>query len=567
MQGIVSDSQSHANARLPDDLRHLVRLDPMLGAGNYLQVAYRVNPRRDVPLVFSDRPVRTFWGESYDQFSIATLKQVTDNYAAWYLRAGVQPHDPVAVYLSEGAEYLIHYTALTSIGAIPILINGAMDPAIAAAHIQRTGGVGIFTDPVHYQQLAPHVQKNSALQFVVTDDMLAGTAPEVLQDQSAYQHDADDPIMITHTSGTTGVPKAVLLQHSKFFYGIRHLLSLPTVRGTERILTSLPSSHNSAIAYAMHAILSGFELMIVSSRSGEYVLRMIERFAPGTVISFPHTYVEMSECDMGRYRLDSVSLWLSSGDASHEPHIRALIQHGHHFRGEMRINGSQFVDGLGSSEMGHTLFRVVHTPQTRTYRRCIGFPQKWVEAVVLDEQGELAPPNQVGRLGVRGPSITSGYWNDSVRTYRSRVGGYWLTGDLVYQDEMGCFYHVDRITDAIRTRQGMLYSLQTEELFLSSCPQVADCTVVGVQAGDGYQEPFCLVRLKPGQTLSAAELKTRFNELLHQQQRPLLYGVLLAQGQHIPVGVTGKVLKQSLRELYPTLAVLKQSLLEKHDDA
>src|SRR5207248_2322197 len=134
-----------------------------------------------------------------------------------------------------------------------------------------------------------------------------------------------------------------------------------------RILSSLPHSHNCAIAYLMMALLSGTPVYIASDHRGAAVLRAIERFRPGMVVSFPQTYVEMTECDLDACDLSSVSLWFNGGDAAHESHIRALIRHGSHLENGRRVPGSVFVDGMGSSEMGFSLFRNVHTLQTNRY--------------------------------------------------------------------------------------------------------------------------------------------------------------------------------------------------------
>ena len=71
---------------------------------------------------------------------------------------------------------------------------------------------------------------------------------------------------------------------------------------------------------------------------------------------------------------------------------------------------------------------------TNNYNRCVGRPLDWVDAQILGENGEGLPPNVVGRLGVKAPSVTTGYWNNSLLTFRSRLSGYFLTGDLAYKD-------------------------------------------------------------------------------------------------------------------------------------
>jgi len=191
---------------------------------------------------------------------------------------------------------------------------------------------------------------------------------------------------------------------------------------------------------------------------------------------------------------------------------------------------------------------VVYTAGDQNFDRCVGLPQEWVEARVLADDGSEMPVGQVGKLGIKSPSVTSGYWNDSLLTHRSQLAGYWLTGDLVYQDNMGCFYHVDRITDAIRTAQGVLYSLQTEELILKNQRDVLDCTVLGVAAADGMQEAVAWVYPQAGAQVDADQLLERINADQLAKQRPALTRVVMAGEGDIPVGVTGKVMKNALRQ-------------------
>ncbi len=268
-------------------------------------------------------------------------------------------------------------------------------------------------------------------------------------------------------------------------------------------------------------------------------------------MSFPDVYVELAEQSTPEERFDSVTTWINTGDAAHETHIRRLVAHGYHYRGEARVRGSQFVDGLGSSEMGHSSFRIIHTPYTNTYDRCVGFPQEWVEAAVLDDDGHMVPTGTVGRLGVRSPSVTQGYWNDCALTYRSRMRGYWLTGDLVYRDHLGCFYHLDRISDAIPTADGPLYSLQTEELILKHQQCLADCTVIGARQPIGAGNdtaPVMLGVMRPGYTDDPAVLLATVNRVQGALGRPRIAAAHLVERGDLPVGVTGKVLKRALRE-------------------
>ena len=535
---------------LDDTIRMHLKMDPSLGAGNFLHKAYETNPNPHVPLVFTNTPYETFAGETHTAFSLEAIRDICLQYAQWYHTQGVLPKDPVGVYLEEGVGYLMHYVALTTIGAIPILVNGNMAPAVASGHLQRVGAVGLFTDASHLKAIKEALPNSFGFVNTVRDIGAKGT--HELPNQYPYQHNDLDPIMITHSSGTTGVPKAVLLQHGKWFHGIRELLGLEKAQGTYTYLSVLPSSHNAAIAYAMHAILNGSNLVIMSERNPHLIAQAISQYQPSTVVSFPENFVALAEMDLSGYNLDSVSTWINSGDAAHETHIRRLVAHGHHIRGNQTVEGSQFIDGLGSSEMGHSSFRIIHTSNTQNYGRCVGIPQRWVEAKALDQWGHEKPKGAVGMLGIKSPSVTSGYWNNSLLTHRSRLNGYWLTGDLVYQDQFGAFYHVDRITDAIQTRSGVLYSLLTEERLMSQFEAIGECTIIGVEGSHSpaYSSAIAFVTLREGQQISAEALKIMANKFQRDQQCPEIDDIVLIGYDQIPVGVTGKVLKAQLRKRY-----------------
>ena len=170
-----------------------------------------------------------------------------------------------------------------------------------------------------------------------------------------------------------------------------------------------------------------------------------------------------------------MQVWFNTGDAAHEAHIRALVPHGSHQTigqdlQRRRVDGSVFVDGLGSSEAGYSVFHNRHTKDTSAYSRCVGKPISFAEAAVLAEDGTPLPPGRIGRLGLKSPTLTPGYWNDSLTWNRMRLGGYWLTGDLAHQDEEGNFYHLDRAPDAIRTRAGSSSAPAPRNSCCASCP-------------------------------------------------------------------------------------------------
>jgi len=469
--------------------------------------------------------------------------------AAWLHRRGVRPRDPVAVYVSTAADCFLNFLALTWLGAIPALMNPNIPGPVAAEYIRRLRGVGILVDPSHREALdgedigVPILGEASE---TGTGDPSRAPAP--------YQHHADDPIAITHSSGTTRLPTAVVHSHSSLFAATRRIrLSGPRAQGTERILSALPAPHAAGIMTINHALCNRSELLFLSTQNdGAAVLDAIERWHPTGVFGFAVTWAELARFDLSARALDSVSLWFNTGDCAHEAHIRRLVAVGHRMvvtrDGVVRVPGSSFVDGIGSTEMGHSAFYITHRADTDHYGRCVGKPHVFAEVALLDlETGREVPVGQVGHFGLKSPTLAPGYWNDSVNTYRNRFAGYYLTGDLMYRDEEGYYYHMDRAVDAVRLGNGSwLYTAMSEERILKRCPEIRDCTIVAATI-DGRVVTDVLLHL----TADADPAVDRTAEVcaaLEPHVAATVRHVIVTPEDEIVVGPTGKVRKFLMRQ-------------------
>ncbi|MFI7575591.1 class I adenylate-forming enzyme family protein [Micromonospora sp. NPDC049497] len=527
-------------------LRGALAADELIGAGNVLTrvLAHGADP--DGPGLTFDTVVDGHPAEH--PLTLGQLDERVAARAAWLHERGVQPRDPVAVWATAAADMVLSYLALTRLGAIPALMNGRLRPEIAAEYVRRLRGVGVLADDAHVALLAGHDLGVP----VIGTPAEAGTGDPAAA-PAHYRHHPDDPIVITHTSGTTGVPKAVLHSHASLFAATRHLLSMPQAQGTRRILNALPAPHTATVLMVNQALGNSAEMFLLSDQGGERVLDAIQRWRPDGVFGFSVTWAELARFDLSAYDLDSVRLWFNTGDSSHEPHIRRLVAVGSRDvmtrDGVTRVPGSVFIDGLGSSEMGHSMFHVTHTRDTDRYGRCIGRPYRFTKVAVLDAHGDPVRAGEVGWLGIDSPSLFRGYWNDSVTTYRFRQRGWYLTGDLVYADEEGRYCHVDRAVDAVDAGGGKrFYTALSEERILASCPDVTDCTVVIVREGDAVVTDV-LLELAAG--ADGTEDRTeRVRAALGADVGATLRRVVPVRSDDIPVTVTGKVRKVVLRERY-----------------
>ncbi|MGW1712177.1 AMP-binding protein [Streptomyces sp. NPDC002156] len=545
--------------------------DTELGAGNVLARLAAYERPLDEVVLRMDGNWRAPDGSCPTQLTLGELCEVVETYAGWYAAQGVRPRDPVALHSYSSAEFAVNFLALTSLGAIPSFVNGNLPPDIAREYVRRQGAVGAFTDREHHDVLASASGSASGLGF-------RGTAADIRPEHRAslppaypYRHDPTDPVLISHSSGTTGMPKGVPHTHRTLMYAQLHRLRYSTGTDMERTLVGLPGAHNAMVATLLYCLLLRTDIKLLSSQRGTKVLDAIEEFRPTTVLAFAGTFGEMAAEDLTDRDLSSVQVWFNTGDAAHEAHIRALVRHGSHQTigkdlRRVRVDGSVFVDGLGSSEAGYSVFHNRHTKDTSAYSRCVGRPISFAEAAVLAEDGTPLPPGEIGRLGLKSPTLTPGYWNDSLTWNRMRLGGYWLTGDLAHQDEDGNFYHLDRAPDAIRTRAGVVFSTRTEELLLRELPELADCTVVGVAEdgvradwdGDGVADAYALLQLSneddgaDEERLGDGELTERVNMALKAAGFPPMTRALRMKPDDVAKGATGKVLKRVMRDRFTT---------------
>lgn len=525
-------------------IRARLAADPGVGAGNVLTTLTEMNTGLDEPVITFDTDIADC--PAWQPLTLRQLGVLAAARAAAQAGLGIGRRDPVAVCAPTAADTAVTFLALARLGAIPALINPNLSPDPMAAYIRRLGAVGLITDPGH-ASLVP--AETTGIPLISDFASLAGGDPAGAP--APFRHYRDDPVAITHSSGTTGLPKAVVHSHASLYAAIRYRLGLPRPQGTERMLSALPAPHAAGLIILNLGMSYGSQVLMLSRQTGRGVLHAIERWRPGAVVGFSTTWPDLAKADLDSRDLSSVALWWNTGDCAHEAHIRRLVTRGSRqvvsSRGRERVSGSVFVDGLGSSEMGHSHFHIAHTSETSKYGRCIGKPHSFADVAVFGPDGEKLPDGQVGELGTRSPTNALGYWNDSVTTYRTRIDGYFLTGDLVYRDAEGYFYHLDRKVDSVDIGDGaVLHTAASEERILASCPDVLDCTIVAAR-DDGRVVADVLLQLESGAD-PAIDRSAQVLAALDDRVAATVRRVVTVDDDDVPLTPTGKVRKFVLRQ-------------------
>lgn len=552
---------------ISEELRRRILDDGALGAGNVLHRLPLYGRSPEDQVLWLDGTWRSPSGAHPEVLTLRELEEVVATYAGFYRRAGVRAKDAVAIVTTSITDFALNLMALSSIGAIASLVNANMPVDVRREYIRRQQVVGVMTQQPWHKELLRHLDDDLPPRFVALQSQITPDDREHRPAQYPFRHAPNDPILISHSSGTTGIPKSAFHTHETLFHGALSRLSDGLDCSTRKRLLALPGHHVSAMSNTLLGLLLGAPVVHFTDPSGKAVLDGIERFRPAIVFGFTHTFMEMAGENLTDRDLSCVEGFYASGDAAHVVHIRRLLEKGQHTVTGRDLKpktapGAIFLDIFGSTEMGYVLFDYVHRAGAPAMGRCIGRPMRFAQAAVVSEDGDVLPPGKVGRLGVRSKSLTPGFWNDNVRWHQQWLGGYFLTGDLVYRDGGNNFYHLDRTTDAIRTNEGFVYSAYTEELLLSEYAEIRDCTVVGladegVEFGwedEGVAKTYMLLNLVEG-AITPEDPTAWVNAAMAKHGLPEVAGAVVVAEEAIPVGITGKVLKRILREQARTLAV------------
>jgi acyl-coenzyme A synthetase/AMP-(fatty) acid ligase len=414
-----------------------------------------------------------------------------------------------------------------------------MPAAVLAQYAQENGFETIVIDAV----TAPGSNALADLRLLNAEQGLTMIARPLSVDWPVKKID-DDTVMLSHSSGTTGVPKAVFFKHRQFFIGKRERLKRFIEEPEDRMVLGMPGSHSAGVSYLMTATMLELPTLVLSELTGPGVAAHITRFAPTIMTGFPQTWASLAGQDLPPNALGSVKRFYNTGDAAHETHIGKLLT---------LAPSARFLDGFGASELGMALFEKISSPTAVASRRCVGRPVPFAEPIIIDPAGKRLGPGEVGYFAIKSPTITPGYYMKPQLTRLCRFGSYWLTGDVGYRTDGGEFYQLDRAGDVVATPFGPLYSLVTEEV-LQALPSVHDATVIGVERTPmKIHATVAIVVPAQGCAVAAGAVLERLRQLdLFRRDLPqfTLCTAVVAEGHDLPAGSTGKILKRSLRDSF-----------------
>ena len=471
-------------------------------------------PAREA-LVFADR--RLTW---------AQLDREVDRVAAALCALGLEKGDRCALMAPNCDGFVIAYYAALRLGAIVVPVNTRL-AAPEIAHVLRDSGTRVLVfDPGLAGKVEALTERPPTS---VSLAELTITAPAV----PARDVNESDDAVILYTSGTTGHPKGVLLDHQRLLW--TGLSQLPTcgLADGERYLHVAPLYHGAGITFITAMTLVGGTQVVLPGFDPEAVLDAFERERITSFLGVPTMYQfllrqpGLAERDLSAWRVG-----VFGAAPMPETAVREMLA---------ALPQVRLIQQCGQTEAGPggiycTPAQVRERPDA-SGRQAMPF----YEARVADEADRDVEPGQVGELILRGAGVMKGYWNNPDATAETLRGGWLRTGDLARVDADGYITLVDRLKDLIITGGRNVYSVEVENA-IAAHPDVLDCAVVGRSNPDFGESIVAVVALREGASLTLEDVRAHAGELIADYKLP--HDLVIDE---IPRNASGKILKHELR--------------------
>ncbi|MCD9143588.1 class I adenylate-forming enzyme family protein [Streptomyces albireticuli] len=412
------------------------------------------------------------------ELTFAAFADHIDDVAARLWAAGVRTGEHVALYKTAGFDINILSCAVSRIGAVPVQLSPGLDGASVLALLDRLGQPYLVTDLAKLDaELSDPTLPNLAKEIFVVAGAREGTvsladlagAPR----REPVELGLDEPALITHTSGTTGLPK-LLVHTPRTLHGrYRPQAKLfDLVREHETVALHVSYVH-SRMPLALAVLLPrGVPFLVMDDADPEKVAELFARTRPAFVESAPNSFMEWEElADDPRRPFANVKYFSSTFDAIHPGTMHRLLHASdrHH---------PVFYQIYGQSETGPLVGRSF-TRQTALGAdgRCQGyaFPGD-TKFRLVGRDGKAPSKEHPGYIEVQAAGRVLTYFGEGERYAKQVDGdGWWRGMDVGYRTEEGCLHLLDREVDVVPTIHS---TLEVEDAVLGRLPELAELVLL-----------------------------------------------------------------------------------------
>lgn len=493
--------------------------------------------------VFGDKPA-LIDGPTDRTLTYAQLGGAIRLVASSLSKRGFGKGDVFAIYSPNLPEYAVAFHAVSLIGGTNTTVNPLYTADELAHQLKDSGAKYLLTIPLFIENA-----KAAAARTAVEEIFVFGEAEGATPFAALLQSDGqlpevnidpkEDIVVLPYSSGTTGLPKGVMLTHHNIVSNIvqaEGITDFDLVTDADTIIGILPFFHIYGMVVIMNmSLVRGATIVTMPRFDLEQFLQLIEKHKITRSNLVPPIMLALAKHPLvDKYDLSSIVELLSGAAPLSEELGEAVAQ---------RLN-CNVIQGYGMTETSPVTHVCPNFPGM-VKRASVGppFPNTAVKVIDINNGTELGP-NQNGEIWIKGPQVMKGYLNNPDATAATVDKDGWIhTGDIGYADDDGYFFIVDRLKELIKYKGFQVAPAELEGLLLTH-PAIADTAVIPSPDEEAGEIPKAFVVLKPGEVATADDIMAWVAERVSPQKK--IRAVQFVDA--VPKSASGKILRRVLVE-------------------
>ena len=522
---------------------------------------------------YPDRACTIFKGAV---ISYREMNALTDHMAAALVEEmGVKKGDRVGLFMPNTPQFMIAYFGILKAGGVVVAVNPTYPVDEILIPVNDANIEVMFTLSRFYDRLKTVRERSKLKRIIVTNiketlppitrllftlvkEKKEGDRVESLASGDVWMKDLlakhanspkpnvevspDDTALFQYSGGTTGTPKGAVAMHRNVVANTLQIKSWMTglVEGGEVVLMGIPLFHVYGMVAGMNfgMVIGASLVMVPNARDLKDVLVNISKYKASIFPGVPLLYNGLNnhaDVKAGKYDLSSIKACIS-GSA---PLMRETKEE---FE---RLTGGKLFEAYGLSEAPTGTHCNPLNGENKVGSIGMPLPDMDVRIINLDDGETEMPQGEIGEIIINGPQVMKGYHNmptETANVLRQWKGQTWLfTGDIARMDEDGYFYIVDRKKELIKPGGFQVWPREVEEAIMDH-PKVLEVGVGGIPDPQRGETVKAWIVVKPGETLTEAELKAFCKEHLAPYKVPTHYEFR----SELPKTTVGKILRREL---------------------
>ncbi|MGH2795375.1 MAG: acetate--CoA ligase [Actinomycetota bacterium] len=506
------------------------------------------------------------------RFTYAELKSAVDRLANGLAEIGIGPNDAVGVYMPMIPENVFTLMALAKLGAISMPIFSGFAPGAVAARLNDADAKALITadgfnrrgSVVKMKEAADEAaEASSTVEHVVVVRRLGREVPwneerdrdynDLVAYQSAerepMQLDAEHPLLIAYTSGTTGRPKGAVHVHGGFLVKIAEEVAYQTdVHPDDTLFWFTDMGWIMGPWETVGTLANGGTVVLYEGAPDhpepDRVWSLVERHKI-TILGVSPTLVRAliphGDRHVAKHDLSSLRILASTGEPWNPEPWKWYFE---------KIGGGRcpVINISGGTEAGACFLSP--TPLTPLRPCTLGGPALGMAIDIYDPEGKPLPAGQVGELVCTKPwpGMTRGLWGDPdryIEAYWSRWPDVWVHGDWASRDEDGYWFLHGRSDDTLKIAGKRMGPAEIESVLVAH-PAVAESAAVGVPDEVKGEKVWCFAVLKPGIEPSD-ELRAELRKMVEQEFGKAFRPDAIRFVSALPKTRSAKILRRAVR--------------------